>query len=251
MFRLLKWGFYGLILFALLGALQQGVSWVGLGAIDQPHLAALANGLNRLTPQSFRPTTADELHYQGLDWEVLTAGQQLAGTDIVFQGIVNQEAIFQFPDGRSPRRVGDPLNYRGPWLRTPQTDFTRIGRIVRLTDTEVFVVSRYTLTIYGATPIPQTVAPIIGPPYTVMLRTGKGRAVSGTTLRYLGRNPDTGAALITGQAGDERAQFQVMSSVNWSGQLRNDLHVRYNLRVLFYTDSYLLLGGTAALLPTS
>lgn len=237
MFRLLKWGFQVLILCIVLGALHQGYQFLVRGQSPELPLTNL-----------WIPLAADELRYRGFDWQQLSAGQRVSGTDIVFQGMENQEAIFQFPDGRSPRRVGDPLNYHGLWAGLPQTDFTRTGRIIRLTTAEVFLVSWYALTIEGATPVQQVVPWADVPLYTVMLRTDKGHTVPGTTLLYQGRDADSGAALIEGQAGDERAQFQVMSSVNWSGQLRNDLYVRYNLRVLFYTDSFLQLGGTAALI---
>ncbi len=237
MFRLLKWGFQLLILFIVLGALQQGYQFLVRGQeADLPF------------PDLWTSLTADELRYRGFDWQLLSPGQHVAGTDIVLQGIENQDAIFLFPDGRSPRRIGDPLHYRGPWEGIPQTDFTRTGRIIRLTATEVILVSWYALTLNEAVPVPQAVAQQDVPLYTVMLRAGKDQTIPGTTLRYRGRDMNTGAARIEGQTGDERVQFQVTSSVNWSGQLRDDLYVRYNLRVLFYTDSFLQLGGTAALI---
>ncbi len=237
MFRLLKWGFNLLILLILLGALQQGYQFLVKG--DTPTLPF---------SHLWSPQAVNDLKYQGFDWQLLSAGQTVSGTDIVFQGVENQEAIFLFPDGRSPRRIGDPLNYRGQWAGVPRTDFVLTGRIIRVTATEVVMVSWYSLGIREVSPVHLAVSGESAPLYTVMLRASKGNTVPGTTLVFQGRDSNTGAARIEGQPGDERAQFQVMSSVNWSGQLREDLYVRYNLRVLFYTDSYLQLGGTATLI---
>ena len=113
-----------------------------------------------------------------------------------------------------------------------------------------------------------------GTPYTLVLRARTDAPIRGTTLHYRGRT-DSGDARVDGRCqprhhparqkparhrpgpgGDSWGQFSAMDSIRWSGLLREDLAVSYNMRILFYTDTdiYLFytdtdiyLGGTVQL----
>ena len=85
-----------------------------------------------------------------------------------------------------------------------------------------------------------------GTPYTLVLRARTDAPIRGTTLHYRGR-ADNGDARIEGLDGDSWGQFSAMDSIRWSGLLREDLAVSYNMRILFYTDADIFLGGTVQL----
>ena len=83
--------------------------------------------------------------------------------------------------------------------------------------------------------------------HDVIVRRAKFDLEKAEARVFRGRHPEGGAARIDGQTGDAHGEFQVFDSVNWSGRLRDDLAVRYNLRVIFYTDSFIQLGGIVQL----
>lgn len=237
MFRLLRWGFLLLSGFIALA----GIQWT------YQRFAALSPNL----PDNLLPAPDTQaVRYRGVEHQRLAPGSLVPGTDIRLEGIENEGAVFAFADLKTRKIVGDAVNYQGPWHDLPRTDYIRTSRIIRLTDTEVYLVSWYSLTISGVAPSTQSVPMSAELPYTALVRANRDSHIPGTMLTFRGRTP-SGAARIEGQADDTYGQFQVLESVQWSGQLRDDLMVRYNMRVIFYTDAYVQLGGFVTLIPVS
>lgn len=243
MFRLLRWGFYGLILLIGLGSLQFGYDWVA------------ETGWWNLPPNPIpflQPTPGQgPVIFSGIDQIRLQPGDPLPGTDIALHSLSANAAEFSFAQsGIRSLRPGDAVRYAGPWSRVAETEYRYHGRVIRVSDTEVTLGAFYSLKIHAVDPVPGNPQANDGTVYTVLIRTAAGDDIAGTSLAYAGRHAD-GGAHISGLGSGTYAQFAVGDSLDWSGQLRPDLGVRYNLRVVFYTNSYIQLGGTVTLVRSS
>jgi hypothetical protein len=75
-----------------------------------------------------------------------------------------------------------------------------------------------------------------------------GRQIPGSTLVYEGvtTQGNVKTARLSGLSG--HPLFALGDSVNWQGQLRGNVFIQYNLRVLAIDETSLRLGGTAELL---
>ncbi len=243
MFRLLRWGFYLLILLVGLGGLQFGYDWVaGTGWLNLPP-----------SPIPFLQPTPGQgpVTFGGIDQIRLQPGDPLPGTDIALQSLSADAAEFAFAQsGIRALKPGDAVDYAGPWSQVADTEYRYNGRVIRVADTEVTLGAFYSLKIHAVNPVPGNPQVNDGTVYTVLIRTAAGDAIAGTSLSYAGRHAD-GGAHISGLGSGTYDKFSVGDSLDWSGQLRPDLGVRYNLRVVFYTNSYIQLGGTVTLVRSS
>ncbi len=238
-FRLLKWGFQLLILFVV-------VSFAGRGYAA---LAARSQGLLPSDPVAsmFPEPQTDQLRLRGVNRDTIQPGKNLPGTDLVLVEIRESDAVFAKPGGETAvRRFGDSVKFDGPWANVSDTDYNVSGRIIRVNPGDVHVVSVYSITISDTAPARAPLAMTPGTPYTLVLRARTGAPIRGTTLHYRGRT-DSGDARVDGLDGDSWGQFSAMDSIRWSGLLREDLAVSYNMRILFYTDTDIYLGGTVQL----
>lgn len=239
MFRLLKWGFQLLILFIV-------VSFAGRGYAA---LAVRSQGLLPPDPVAsmFPEPQADQLRLRGVNRDTIQPGESMPGTDLVLVGIREAEAVFTRPGGETAvRRFGDSVKFDGPWANVSGTDYNVSGRIIRVNPDDVHVVSVYSIIISDTAPVRAPLAITPGTPYTLVLRARTDAPIRGTTLHYRGRTA-SGDARIDGLDGDNWGQFSTMDSIRWSGLLREDLAVSYNMRILFYTDTDIYLGGTVQL----
>ena len=238
-FRLLKWGFQLLILFIV-------VSFAGRGYAA---LAARSQGLLPPDPVAsmFPEPQADQLRLRGVNRDTIQPGHNLPGTDLVLVEIREADAVFAKPGGETAvRRLVDYVKFDGPWANVSGTYYNVSGRIIRVNPGDVHVVSVYSITISDTAPARAPLAMTPGTPYTLVLRARTGAPIRGTTLHYRGRT-DNGDARVDGLDGDSWGQFSAMDSIRWSGHLREDLAVSYNMRILFYTDTDIYLGGTVQL----
>ena len=238
-FKLLKWGFQLLILFIV-------VSFAGRGYAA---LAARSQGLLPSDPVSsmFPEPQTDQLRLRGINRDTIQPGDKLPGTDLVLADIRGSDAVFAKPGGETAiRRFGDSVKFDGPWASVAGTDYNVAGRVIRVNPGDVHVVSAYSITISDTAPARAPLAMAPGTPYTLVLRARVDAPVRGTTLYYRGR-ADNGDARVEGLDGDSWGQFSVMDSIRWSGLLREDLAVSYNMRILFFTDTDIYLGGTVQL----
>ena len=237
--RLLKWGGQLLLLFLVVNVVGRGY-------------AALAGHSQGLLPSDpvasmFPEPRTDQLHLRGINRDTIQLGGKMPGTDLTLTEIRDADAVFTKPGGATAvRRFGDSVKFDGPWAQVPGTDYNVSGRIIRINPGEVHVVSVYSITIANTAPAsaPLTITP--GTSYTLMLRARADAPIRGTTLYYRGR-ADNGDAKVEGLDDDSWGQFSAMDSIRWSGLLRDDLAVSYNMRILFFTDSDIYLGGIVQL----
>ncbi len=244
MFRLLRWGFSVLILLVGLGGLQFGYGQLAAtGFLNLPE-----NPIPFLQPTPGQGSVT----FGGIDQIQLQSGDSLPGTDISLQRLsAAHGAEFAFAQsGTRSLKPGDSVQYEGLWSTVAETEYSYNGRVIRVSETEVTLGAFYSLKIHGVSPVPGHAQVHDGTVYTVLIRTADGDGIAGTSLSYMGRHED-GGARISGLDTGIYDNFSVGDSLDWSGQLRPDLGVRYNLRVVFYTDSYIQLGGTVTLVHIS
>lgn len=243
MFRLLRWGFTGLILLIGLGGLQYGYN----------RLAATGFMNLPFSPIPFlRPAPGEgEVAYSGVDQVRLTPGEFLPGASVSLVSLESGQAVFAFAqEGQRVLKPGDAVRYEGPWHEMPGTEFHYSGRVIRVSDQNVLVGGFYSLNVHGVDPLPGNTQVNNGDVYGVVLSAATEGEIAGTSLLYQGR-AEGGEARIAGLETGTHPLFSVGDSLDWSGQLRSDLRVRYNLRVVFYTRDFIVLGGTVTLVQTA
>ena len=147
---------------------------------------------------------------------------------------------------RSTRLVGDSLDHDGAWPTLPGTTYNLRMRLYRIGNDSVRVAGVNQLTIHDIAPQPGNVTwptDELRFPFTVNPAPGDG--IKGSTLGYEG--VDDRGAIMTGLAADEFPYRKVGDSIRWSGLLRSDIGVDYNLRMLNYGDGGARVGGLITL----
>ncbi len=176
----------------------------------------------------------------------INVGERIPGTDIELVGIGEGGAEFRIAGQRSLRRVGDSLDFTGAWPGVSGVEYTLRLRIYTIIGNSVRAAGVQQFVIHTISPSQATTAPqgnTIKIPYTAAA--GPGQPFKGLTYRYVGQ--EERGAQIDGLPANDYAFFKVGDSVRWRGFLRPDLPIEYDLRVLFYNDSTLQLGGIATL----
>jgi hypothetical protein len=207
-----------------------------LSGIELPSLDSL--------PQLTAPPGA--ILFSGPTERRLNAGERLPGTDIAFTGVEGEQAIFTIDGMRSPRAIGDSLDFDGEWPGIPGSSYSARYRIYRISDSAVRVAGVHQLLL-------PDISPQVGPapagslelrfPYTDAVVVGAD-TIAGTTLGYLGKY-DRGAQL-TGLPQSEYPYRATGDSILWEGTLRPDVGARFNLRMLTYGADGARVGGTVA-----
>jgi hypothetical protein len=80
--------------------------------------------------------------------------------------------------------------------------------------------------------------------YTALVDVGD--PIHGTTYRYAGQD-DRGAE-ISGLPQADYPYRKIGDSITWIGTVRSDIPARYDLRVLFYNETQIQIGGLVTLL---
>ncbi|MDT8305471.1 MAG: hypothetical protein RRC07_06005 [Anaerolineae bacterium] len=176
----------------------------------------------------------------------LHAGTYIPGTQIGYlqsSGEVHELLI----DGlRAYRQVGDSITWRG--IVAPGVQGTYQLRLQSSFRGELSAEGQVQLVVLNPIPveIPPTQTPagtiyFSGIPVTYVVP--EGANIPGTSLVYEGQR--NGVAELSGTAG--YPFFSVEDSLLWLGKLRQDVTVRYNMRVNRLDQYGLHLGGTAEL----
>ena len=85
--------------------------------------------------------------------------------------------------------------------------------------------------------------------FPVVAGADTGQNFAGMTYGYAGEDPR--GAVLTGLPEGEYPYRKVGDSVVWSGRLRSDIAVEYQLRMLYYQEGSARIGGVARIsLPT-
>lgn len=171
-------------------------------------------------------------------------GESIPGTDIVLTGIGEGGAEFQIAGMRALRRVGDSLDFDGNWPGIGGVAYNLRLRVYLLGEDSVRAAGVHRLVVEGIAPQEQSVTPqgtTLKIPYAASANRGEG--LKGNTLGYVG-SAERGAEFSGLPAGDFPYR-KVGDSLNWQGYLRPDIPIEYNMRVVFYNDASVQVGGIA------
>lgn len=234
-----------------LPALPEELRQVGdvLQQLDLPDLGGIANlpGEDAL-PQLSAPAGA--IKFMGPAERRIAVGERIPGTDIVLTAITEDAAEFQIMGLRSPRRLGDSLDYDGEWPGVPGSTYNARLRLYYAGSEGVRVAGVHQLLIPNVQPVPGQASGdfTLRFPYTV--GADAGGPIPGTLLGYAGQHER--GAQIAGLPADEYPYRSLGDSVVWRGLLRPDTGAEFDLRVLAYGEQSARFGGVATLtLPNS
>ncbi len=172
-------------------------------------------------------------------------GQTLPGTDIQLISVSNDGAEFTIAGLRSTRRAGDSLDFDGPWPNIDGVTYNARLRIYTVGDDSVRVAGVHRLVVENVNPTNGSPALSSSAQFPSTSTVAKGAIIPGTTFRYVGT--DERGAQIGGLPEGDYPYFKVGDSLVWQGTLRDDIAARYMVRVLFYTENSLQIGGIIAL----
>ena len=203
-------------------------------------LVALLGALVSCLPE---PTPVDGgLAYSGPIEMSVGPGDQVPGTDLIYVGITDGMAEFIVEDQKALKKIGDSLDWKGDPIEGIHLDLSL--RVLLITEQSVHIGGKVALQIDGAVPQASDGDVPEGARFTVPVTYGVdlGEAIPGTQITYEGRDPDKGAQL--GIA--DYAYRKVGDSIVWKGTLRSDTWLELDLRVLYFNDESLQVGGLAA-----
>ena len=173
------------------------------------------------------------------------AGQTIPGTNIQLISVSSDGAEFTIAGLRSLRRTGDSLDFDGPWPNIGGVTYTARLRIYTVGDDSVRVAGVHRLVVENINPSNGSPVLSSSAQFPSTSTVAKGEVIPGTTFRYVGT--DERGAQIGGLPEGDYPYFKVGDSLVWQGTLRDDIAARYVVRVLFYTENTLQVGGIVTL----
>lgn len=198
------------------------------------------------TPPPNPTPEGDTLFFSATYSTPLEPGTTIPGTRIVYVQEVADLYEFSIDGLQAYRQVGDSLTWRGvvapgvfgDYRLRLRGDF--LGRLQ--------AEGQVDMAIFNPTPveIPPTQTPVAAihvEGITANYYVPQGARIPGTTLIFEGLQNDL--AELSGTAG--YPFFAREDSLLWSGKLRENVYIRYNLRVSSLSDDGLGLAGTAEL----
>ena len=201
-------------------------------------LAALVSCLPEPTPDE------GTLSYSGPIELSVEPGSEIPGTDLSYVGISDSMAEFIIADQKALKKIGDSLDWEGDPLKGIHLELGL--RVLLITEQAVHTGGKVTLQIGGAAPEASDADAPEAAKFTVPVTYGVdlGESIPGTLITYQGRDPDKGARL-----GIQDYPFRkVGDSIVWKGRLRSDALLELDLRVLYFNDESLHVGGLATVL---
>ncbi|MEM7129955.1 MAG: hypothetical protein AAF702_26735 [Chloroflexota bacterium] len=215
-----------------------------LDELEIPDLSGIAN-LPDLSDLPGFTTEPGVISFQGPTEKRINIGETIPGTDIQLTSIDDQGANFQIAGYNSRRATGDSLDFDGGWSGLDGITYTVRLRIYRIGSESVRAAGVHQMVI-------QNIQPVAGPvpqhdqylrvPFSIAANSGEN--LKGLTIGYVG-SADRGGEL-SGLSGDEYPFRKIGDSISWEGTVRNDIPVRYSLRVLYYGANSIRVGGTVA-----
>ena len=169
-------------------------------------------------------------------------GSEIPGTDLGYVGISDDMAEFTIDDKRALKKIGDSLDWKGDPLGGIHLELNL--RVLLITEQVVHTGGKVALQIDGVTPEAADVGAPDATKFTVPVTYGVelGETIPGTLITYEGRDADKGALLGI----QDYPYRKVGDSIVWEGRLRNDTMLKLDLRVLYFTDGSLHVGGLAS-----
>ena len=173
----------------------------------------------------------------------IAMGEALPGTDIRYESLSEEGAYLVVRGQKALKRTGDSLDWSGSPL--PGVSVELKLRVAWYTEAEIHVVGMAEIVVDGIEPregLVSTSSPITyaGP---VVYSLAKGAAIPGAALTYQERTDD--GAKLGGI--DGYPYRKVGDSVFYEGQLRENVYIRLDLRVVQFDDRALRIGGIVTL----
>lgn len=181
----------------------------------------------------------------------LSAGETLDGSGIQYIGkapdggyrlvIAGQEVI---------KRVGDSLIWSG--VVGPGVFATYNLRVTTSLLGELPVAGKVTLNVLYPEPLALTAVPQLPDArhfgnIVINNAVPKGQPVPGTTLTYTGLVQQGGVDLAQISSSDQQNFLAIGDSLVWSGKIRDNVYIRYNLRIIKINENSVQVGGLADL----
>lgn len=213
-------------------------------------MACAIPGINLNPTPPIQPTPeGDTLFFRATFSTPLEPGAAIPGTRIVYVQDMGDLHEFTIDGLQAIRQPGDSLTWRGvmapgvfgDYRLRLRADF--LGRLQADGPVEIAVLN----------PAPVEIPPTQTPAAAIHMQgiaadyyVPQGARIPGTTLIYEGMRNDL--AELSGTAG--YPFFAREDSLLWSGKLRDNVYIRYNLRVSSLNEDGLSLTGTAELWAT-
>lgn len=193
-----------------------------------------------LLPACVTAPSGEELVLEGPVEMGTKAGEHLPGTQVELLSISDGTARVSIAGTPAEKKVGDSLDWSGTVREGVELKLAL--RIIWIGEDEMHTAGTARLRIRQPAPTPQTIIsepPIhYALPMTVTVK--RYQPMPGTTISYLGKDPDRGA-VFGGVAG--YPYRKVADSLTWEGQLREGVLARHELRVILFTDDQAQVGG--------
>ena len=178
---------------------------------------------------------------------VLTVGlgEALPGTNVIYGEHDEDGAVFLLGGQRALKRQGDSLTWEGEPVAGAKVKLDL--RVAWYNEQSVHLAGTAHVTVTDVSP--QSAPPVTESPIkysgAVAYSLAKGAYVPVTLLSFEGRH-DQGAELGGLPEGDYPYRH-AGDSVLWEGRLRDDVHIKLELRVVQYNERTLRLGGLVTL----
>ncbi len=216
--------------------------------LDLPDLSGIP-GLPQLSDLPGVELAPDAIAFAGPTERRLAVGDRIPGTDIQLVAIREEGAEFRIAGLRSVRTVGDSLDFDGDWPGIQGVRYSLRLRIYRVGEDSIRAAGVHRLVVEGIQPQAMRVelsGTVLKVPYTGGARVGEN--LKGLTYGYGGQ--EERGARITGMPQDEYPYRKVGDSLRWTGYLRPDIPIEYNLRVAFIgQESFQVIGVASLQLP--
>ena len=206
------------------------------GALDIPLIGPYLGG------GSSSPTeTANALNYDGAITLSIKNGQTLPGTNLGYQGkSADGRALLLVGPEQAAKSTADSLSFTG--VVVPGTTLKLDLRIGPYDNSSVTLLGFVHITVDEPQPAPGDASPDVISAYGIQVQytVPKNSAIPGTNVVFLGQTPSGAQFSGAGQY----PYRQQLDSVVWSGHLRAKVFVRYDLRLIAYSeDNATLVGG--------
>jgi hypothetical protein len=206
-----------------------------------PDLSTISN-LPALEDLPALQTPAGAISYSGPTEHSLAIGDRLPGTDIVLSAITDTGAEFQIAGMRSIRQLGDSLDFDGDWPGIGGVNYNARFRIYYVGSNSVRAAGVHRFVIRDIQPVEANVTvPSNAMKFPFTVNVSSGGQIAGTTLSYSGQ--DDRGGIITGLPANDYPFRKIGDSITWTGYVRNDLPVQYDIRMLYYDASRAQVGG--------
>ncbi|MFQ6058671.1 MAG: hypothetical protein ACE5MB_07340 [Anaerolineae bacterium] len=174
----------------------------------------------------------------------IAAGEEVPGTDIRYVGKTEKGAELIIEGQKAYKKTADSVDWQGTLTRDVTLDLTT--RVVRFTEEMLQVAGTAKVTVNNPAPQAASVpseAPLEYHTIPVASFVGKGKRLPGTLIEYIGPT-DKGAEL----GGVEGYPYRkTLDSIVWEGQLKEDVFLKLDVRVVRYDERGLVVTGLASL----